>query len=463
MSFYHPLWAAPTPAEFEKGRLALARAKSAEKASKREQAFIAALGAFYDGSGQLDHKQRVLAYEAGMEELYRDFAADQEVAVFYALSLIAAGMLDDDPAYTREKRATALLNSVMAQAPYHPGVAHYLIHGFDYPSLASLALPAARQYAGIAPASAHAQHMPSHIFTRLGLWEEAIRANRAAEAAARAYASARGLPGAWDEGFHAMDYLAYAYLQAGQDRAANRILDQLNRIHRVDPPNFKVAYAATAIPARLVLERREWRKAAALTLSPNVRNLLPWQKFPWAQANIHFARAIGAARSGDIELGRAEATRLTNIEHALTVAPGDYDWRTQVSIQRQIAEAWIAFASGQSEPAVAAMRAAAALDDRTEKHPVTPGPLLPAREQLGEMLLEAGRPALALAEFRSALERTPGRLAAISGAVRAARLVGDRRQTQHYAAELVRITKSGDGTRTAVRDARSTLAHVRRK
>lgn len=350
---------------------------------------------------------------------------------------------------------------MLVHAPDHPGAAHYLIHGFDYPSLALLALPAARHYAGIAPASAHAQHMPSHIFTRLGLWEEAIRANRAAEAAARAYAVEQGLPGAWDEGFHAMDYLTYAFLQAGQDKAADRMLDQLNRTRRVDPPNFKVAYAASAIPARLVLERRDWQKAAKLTLSPNVRNLLPWQKFAWAEANIHFARAVGAARSGQLELARGEVAKLDDIERGMTVSPGDYDWRTQVSIQRRIAAAWTAFASGKRDQALVEMRAAAALDDITEKHPVTPGPLLPAREQLGEMLLDLGRPVQALAEFRSALVRTPGRLAALSGAARAARLSGDRRQARHFAADLVRHTRGGDGTRPEIGAAKSMLVQTR--
>lgn len=398
-----------------------------------------------------------------MERLHRDFPADHEVASFTALALIASGLLDDDPAYAREKRAAKMLDRVFALNPDHPGVAHYMIHGFDYPPLAALALPAARKYAGIAPASAHAQHMPSHIFTRLGLWDEAARSDRAAEAAARAYAAAQAMPGSWDERLHAMDYLAYAYLQSGQDKAADRILAQLNQIRRVDPPNFKVAYAATAIPARLVLERRDWGKAAMLQLSPAASKLLPWEKFGWARANIHFARAIGAARGGKAQLAGAEVAKLDEIERGTAIAPGAYDWRTQVSIQRRIAAAWAAFANGQREQALDEMRAVATLDDATEKHPVTPGPLLPAREQLGEMLLESGRPALALAEFRSALKRTPGRLAALSGAARAARLAGDRRQARFYAAEIVRITRSGDGTRPTIRDARTLIAHARRR
>lgn len=373
MSYYHPLWAPPSAAELEKGRAALAAARSAGARSAREQAYVAALETFYGDSERLDHKTRALAYSAAMKEMHAAYPWDHEAAVFYALSLVAAGAMDKDPAFAKENEAGAILNRVLAAEPDHPGVTHYLIHSFDYPALAELALPAARRYAGIAPASPHAQHMPSHIFIRLGHWDEAIASNLASESASRAFAKAQGLPDSSSERLHAMDYLAYAYLQTGQDEEAERVLAELNAIGRADPPIFTVAYAATAIPARLALERRRWKEAASLSLADNVRNLAPLADFGWAEAHVRFARAVGAARSGDAAGARAEAASLREIEHGLTIPAGSYDWRTQVAIERQIAEAWLAFAEGRKEESARLMRAAADLDDATEKHPVTPG------------------------------------------------------------------------------------------
>jgi len=458
MSNYHPLWAAPTPAELEKGVAALGRARAAGARSKREQDYIAALDNFYRDSGTVDHKTRAHAYLAALESLSKRYPGDREAALFHALQLVAVGMMDQDPTYAREKEAAAILNRALPEAPNHPGVAHYLIHGFDYPALATLGLEAARRYASIAPASAHAQHMPSHIFVRLGLWDEAIRSNLAADAAGRAYAKAKGLPGAWDQSLHAMDYLAYGYLQTGQDREAERVLKELNAIKSVEPPAFTVGYAATAIPARLALERRRWKEAAALELHENVRGFAPLDKFAWGKAHIHFARAIGAARSGNPALARKEVAELNAIEQALVVPAGTYDWRKQVSIERQVAEAWLAFADGRKEEAVGMMRAAADLDDATEKHPVTPGSVLPAREQLGELQLELGRPADAMREFEASLARAPRRLAGLYGAARSARLAGNMSEASRYYAALLEVAGKGDGTRAELREAKAHVA-----
>lgn len=457
MSNYHPLWAPPTAAELEKGRAAVAKARAAG-GSKRDQDYVAAIGTFYADSDRVDHKTRALAYTAAMEQLHRRYPADDEAAVFHALSLVAAGTMDDDPAFEREKAAAAILNSVMARRPRHPGVAHYLIHGFDYPQLATLGLDAARRYASIAPASAHAQHMPSHIFIRLGLWDEAIKSNLAADAAGRAYARSKGLPGEWDQRLHAMDYLAYGYLQTGQDREAERILVELNAMKSVEPPAFTVGYAATAIPARLVLERRQWKEAAALELHENVRGFAPLDKFAWGKAHIHFARAIGAARSGNPAQARTEVAQLNAIEQSIVVPPGTYDWRKQVSIERQVAEAWLAFADRRKDEALGMMRAVADLDDATEKHPVTPGAVLPAREQLGELLLELGRPTEAMREFEAALVRSPRRLAALYGAARAAKLAGNASEASRYFAAVLEVAGKGDGLRAEVREARAHVA-----
>jgi tetratricopeptide (TPR) repeat protein len=458
MSYYHPLWAPPSAAEMEKGRSALASARRAGTGSDRERSYVAALDAFYRDSDRLDHKTRALAYLAAMEQLHERYPRDPEAAIFYALSLVAAGTMDKDPGFAREKEAGAILNRVLAIEPDHPGVAHYLIHNFDYPPLAELALPAARRYSGIAPASPHAQHMPSHIFVRLGLWDEAIKSNLASEAAARAFAKAEGLPDSSSERLHAMDYLAYSYLQTGRDEEARRILVELNAIKRADPPIFSVAYAATAIPARLALERRQWSEAASLELQDNVRNLAPLADFQWGEAHIHFARAVGAARGGNPDAARAEVAMLTAIEQSLKIPPGTYDWRSQVAVERQIAEAWLAYAERRKEDAVRIMRAAAALDDATEKHPVTPGPILPAREQLGELLLELGRPAEALIEYETSLKRAPKRLAGVYGGARAAKLAGHMTKARDYYAQLVELTKATDGTRAEVREARAFAA-----
>ena len=326
MSYYHPLWVPPTETELEKGRTAIAKAMAAGAKSQRERDYIGALETFYRDSERVGHKDRALAYSAAMDRLHQRYPEDREAGIFYALTLIAAGTLDKDPEFTKEKQAAAILNAALEDNPEHPGVAHYLIHNFDYPPLAELALPTARRYAGIAPVSAHAQHMPSHIFTRLGLWDEAIRSNLGSEAAAKAMVAAKGFDGASREQLHAMDYLAYAYLQTGRDADARGVLSQLNAIERVDEPIFSVAYAATAIPVRLQLERRRWREAASLQLTDNVRKLAPLDNFKWAEAHIHFARAVGAARGGNPTLARQEIAKLAALEQALVVPPGTYDW-----------------------------------------------------------------------------------------------------------------------------------------
>lgn len=463
ISNYHPLWAAPTPAELAKGTSALEKAKNTGAKSQRERDYIAALHVFYRDSDRLDHKTRALAYSAAAEQLHSHYPQDNEAALFYALSLIAVGTMDNDPTYSKEKQAAAILNQVMATNANHPGVAHYLIHSFDYPPLAELALPAARRYAKIAPDSAHAQHMPSHIFTRLGLWDEAISSNRAAEAAARAHAISMGMVGAWDQRLHALDYLTYAYLQTGRDKEALKVFDELKLITHAEPPSPTVAYAVTAIPARVLLERRHWDEAAAFDLPVNLTGLAALSNHKWAIANVHFAKAVGAAHAGKLDVARNALSALATIEQQLTIAPGEYDWRTQVAIERQIAGAWIAFARGNQDESLRLMRVAADLEDATEKHPVTPGAILPAREQLGELFLELGRPADALSEYEASLKRAPRRLIGLSGAARAAKLSGDTKKARAYYAELAKMTNASDGRRPEVRDARafvSSLAQV---
>ncbi|MGH9956074.1 MAG: hypothetical protein ACREBC_02965 [Pyrinomonadaceae bacterium] len=465
MSNYHPIWAPPSVTELKKGSTAIEKAKTLGASTQRERDYIAAIEVFYKDSDSLDHRTRSFAYSEAMKRLYQRHSSDREAGILYALTLIATGMMGNDKSYTKEKEAAQILNRVLAHEPQHPGVAHYLIHSYDYPALAHLALPAARAYAKIAPASAHAQHMPSHIFVRLGLWPEAVRSNLDAKAAAQAFAVRNRMSGAWDEQLHAMDYLAYAYLQGAQDKHARGVLDELNKIQKVEPESFKVAYAFTAIPARYVLERRRWDEAAKLTLQPGALGTFPWRSFPWAEAHIHFARAIGAARTGDAASARQEVDKLAAIRETLTVVEGDYDWAKQVEIKRLVASAWLEYAEGKHEESLRLMRAAAELDDATDKHPVTPGAILPAREQLGELLLELKHPLAALLEFETSLRSAPNRFNGLYGAARAARLAGDQnklaedqKKAKTYYGKLVALAREADGARPEIGEAKAFLA-----
>ncbi len=462
MSSYHPLWAPPTADELKKGWGAIEKAKAAGAQTERERDYIAAIEVFYKDAATVDHRTRSFAYSKAMDQLYQRTPSDNEAGVFYALTLIATGAMSNDKSYVNEKKAAQILNAVLAREPQHPGVTHYLIHSYDYPALAELALPAAHSYAKIAPASAHARHMPSHIFIRLGLWQEAIRSNLDAKAAAKEFAVRNKMAGVWDEQFHAMDYLAYAYLQGAQDKQAWAVLDELNKMPKAEPETFKVAYAFTAVPARYALERRQWDEAAKLTLAPSALGNFPWQRFRWAEAQIHFARAIGAARSGDADSARQDVEKLAAIRKELVAVKGGYDWARQVEIERLIASAWLAHAEGKNEESLRLMREAADLDDATDKHPVTPGSILPAREQLGELLLEMKQAAVALQEFETSLRTAPKRFNGVYGAARAARLVAeqsklaaDREKAKSYYAKLLELSRWADGNRPEIAEAKA--------
>jgi predicted Zn-dependent protease len=458
MSNYHPLWTPPTAAELQKGARAAEQARSVGARTQRERDYIAAVGLFYKDADRLDHRARAAAYGEAMGELSRRYPTDREAGVFYALTLIAKGAAAGDKSYASEKEAARILNGVLAREPEHPGVTHYIIHGYDYPALAHMAVPAARNYARIAPSSAHARHMPSHIFTRLGMWQDSIRSNLSSKAAAEAFAVRNRMNAAWDEQFHAMDYLAYAYLQGAQDARARGVLEELNGIRKSEPESFKVAYAASAIPARYALERRRWDEAARLSLQPGALGNFPWKNFPWAEAHIHFARAVGAARTGDAANARLEVEKLAAIRQALAGARGGYDWAKQAEIARQVAAGWLAHAEGRREESLRLMRAAAELDDATDKHPVTPGALLPAREQLGELLLELKQPAEALREFESSLRDAPNRFNGLYGAARAAALAGDRKRAEGFYRQLLALCGHADTERPELTEAKAFLA-----
>ena len=453
MTLYHPVWAPSTSSELQRGWAAVEKAKSAGAKTARERDYIAAIEAFYRDWDKLDHRSRALAYEKGMERLYLGYPKDREAAIFYALALLGTAR-SGDKSYANQKKAAAILNRILPLEPQHPGVAHYLIHSFDYPQLAQLALPAARSYAKIAPSSPHALHMPSHIFTRLGLWQESIESNLASAEAARKHV-AMSHPGAasFDQ-LHALDYLVYAYLQGAQDQKAKQIVDRVNRVNRVDAEVVAAAYSFTAAPARYALERRQWSEAARLELHPAG---FPWERFRYAEATTYFARAIGAARSGDPGSAGKDVERLSALQKELADMRDTY-WSGQVEIQRQAAAAWVAHAEGKNDEALALMRSAAELEAATEKHPVTPGPILPARELLGDLLLELKQPEQALREFEASLRDSPNRFNGLYGAARAAELSGNKKQASDYYAKIVTLTIHADSDRPELQKVKQFLA-----
>jgi tetratricopeptide (TPR) repeat protein len=446
MSWYHPVWQPPTRVELQNGIAAAEKASLVSAGTQREKDYIVAIATFYKDSDKLDHRTRALAYEKAMEQLHVRYPQDREAGIFYSLALLGTA-LPTDKTYANQKKAAGILNQVLAAEPNHPGVAHYIIHSFDYPALADLALAAARSYSKIAPDSPHALHMPSHIFIRLGLWPESIESNIASAAAGRKHASAK------DE-IHAIDYLAYAYLQTAQDGKAKELNDAVFAMSKVNAEIFQVAYALAAIPARYTLERRQWAEAAALKVPVET---FPWSKFAYAEANIYFARALGAARTGDKAAASAAVERLTAMQKSLAEAKEVY-WATQVEIQRLAASGWLAHAEGKRDEALKLMRAAADLEDTTEKHPVTPGAVVPARELLGEMLLELSEPQQALKEFEASLRVSPNRFNGLYGAAKAAETSGDRTKAASFYAKLAAVGERGDGSRPELQAAKKFLA-----
>ncbi len=435
MTWYHPIWAPPNSQELAAGTAAARKAAELGARTERERGYIAAIGAFYRDSDRLDHQTRARAYRDAIEQLSKQLPDDHEAQIFYALSLLGTAP-PSDPTFANEKKAAAILNSLLPLEPEHPGIAHYMIHSFDYPQLAADALPAARAYSRIAPDSPHALHMPSHIFTRLGLWQDSIASNLASADAGRRLVAQRHPGAASMDTLHALDYLEYAYLQIGDEAAARQILVEAAAAKTFDDPRFAAGYALAAIPARFALERRDWRAAAQLEPSSAA---LVWANFPYAPAITYFAQAIGASRAGALDRARSALRQIETIRADLQKSPiaGPYDWTNQVESARLAAAAWLAYAEGQKDEAVKMARAAAQLEERTGKHPVTPGPPLPARELLGDMLLEMDQPAGALEAYEASLREAPNRFNSLYGAARAAELSNKAdRARELYAALL---------------------------
>ena len=349
------------------------------------------------------------------------------------------------------------MNPIFEKEPLHPGIAHYIIHNCDYPGLAELGLPAARKYASIAPASSHAQHMPSHIFTRLGLWNDCIQSNLVSISSARCYAEKAKIKGHWDDELHAMDYLVYAYLQKGQDELAQQQVDYLETVNEVYPVNSKSAYAFAAIRARNLLERKMWKQAAALSLHPAN---FPWEKFPWQEAIIHFARAMGAVNTNNPNEAKEELQKLNLLYDKLAKQTDKKQEAGQVAVQLKTLQAWIEFKQGNNEKGLNLMRAAADMEDGMEKHPVTPGEVTPARELLGEMLLEMNQPVSALEAFEADLKIRPDRFNGLYGAGLACERAGNKAQAAVYFKDLLKSSDAQNCKRVELQKARSFLSHV---
>jgi tetratricopeptide (TPR) repeat protein len=403
MTHYHQLWEPPSGDELRAGTEQIGKAVDIRAGSLRERQFIDALATYYRDPEHAAPAVRAERYASAMADVARDNAGDAEAQIFYALALIATAP-PADRAHTNQKRAAAILEPIYRLQPQHPGLAHYLIHAYDSAELAPQGLAAAREYSKIAPSAPHALHMPSHIFTRLGLWDDSIASNRAARAAAREQ-------GDVGEELHAMDYLTYAYLQRGRYAEAEQVVVELRSMENLPASQFKVGYAATAMPVRLAIERSAWADAALLEPLP--------QSAPHVAALVYWARALGRSRQQVPQSSDADIDKLEGCLREAQSAANKY-WATQVDILLKEAQAWRLAANGESAAAILGLRAAADDEDAVEKLPVTPGPIVPAREQVGELLLDQKRYDEALQEFRAALSLAPRRRGALTGAITAA-------------------------------------------
>ena len=449
----NPLTAPFPPQLLQQGWEAIQRARAANASTQRERDWIEALAPFYEGHATIDQQTRTQRYADAMGRLHERYPADSEVAVFYALALLEAVDLSDKT-YASQLKAAAILEGLQKSQPNHPGIVHYIIHAYDYAPIANKGLPAARSYAALAPSAPHALHMPSHIFSTLGMWQDAISANLAADQAARNYAAstsatAKANPASVPGRYHALDFLVNAYLQIARDRRAKAILDERNSPGATSSGGSITAHTGfAAIPVRYALDRHAWAEAAAIP---------PMQTtFKQAEAIVAFGRSLGAARTGNLGQAKEDLAHITRLRQALA-AEGDPYWAEQVGIQEAAASAWIALAEKDTARALAAMGDAASREDRSEKHVAMENRLSPMRELLGEMLLEAGRPADALREFERSLQTIPGRFRSIAGAADAAARSGNRAAATTYYRQLIALTSEADSERPAVTAARAFL------
>jgi len=420
----------PTPAQAEQAREAIARGRAigakSERESERERAFIEAVAQYYEPVAGRSHIARIRSLSDAFESVARRFPDDDEAQIFSAIYLTAT----QDPAeqtFASALKAAGILEIQFKKHPGHPGVAHYLIHSYDYPPIAAKGLDAARKYAGLAPSAPHAQHMPSHIFTRVGAWQDSADSNLRSAAVAKAEKE-------FGDQLHAMDYMVYAFLQLARDKDARARVDEAPDVR--GPEQLRsVPYAQAAIPARYAIERGAWKEAAQLQPQPT--------RFAFTAALTQFTRALGAARSGDAVGAQAGADELARIVESLKTAKDGY-WTVEVEVQRLGAAAWTAWAAGNRQGGLELMQAAANLEDKSEKNAVSPGRLVPAHELFGDMLMEAGKPAEALVQYELSQVRDPNRYRSLYGAGEAAARAGNRDKARYYFTRLAELARSGD-------------------
>ncbi len=456
MTYIHPLWSdAPSKQDFAAGQALLDKAQSQTHITDREKAYIKAAAAYFKGGWSKKETQNLRNFEAGWKQVYLQFPEDVEAASFYALAHLATAS-PGDKSYSKQKQSGAIAQHVLTQVPDHPGAHHYMIHAYDYPSLAPKALKAARSYGNIAPAIPHALHMPTHIFTRLGLWRESITMNKRSAAAALKHPAGNTVSLHYP---HALDYLVYAYLQIADDRSARQVMEEMQNHKGAFQTHIAAAYAFTAIPARIALEGQKWEEASVLeAILPDNYSL---DKFPAMEAVTYFAISLGASRSGNVQKAKQALAKLTAF-HERAKSTSAY-WAKQVNIQRLSASAWIDYQQGNEKEALKVMRQAAHLESTTEKHPVTPGEILPARELLGDMLLDMGNYAEARSSYESALERSPNRFNSLYGAALSAEQGNDEQAARKYYQKIVEITGKVSTDRKQVKKARKYLASNTRR
>jgi len=433
-----------SPKVLADGEASLEAARRTGLHSQREKDYVEALAAFYRDNDKLAHATRAKALEQGFEKLSKDYPEDVEASILYAL-VLSRNFDPTDKTYRNQLKAAGILETIWVIKPEHPGVAHYLIHSYDYPPLAKQGLEAAKRYSQIAPDDAHALHMPSHILTRVGYWKDSVESNRASVEAAK---------GTGPNGIHGFDYMTYAYLQMGQDSKAAGVWTQAKKAPSY-PDNFAVAYGMAAMPARLALERGAWSEAAALPMSP-ATDAYPWAKHPQAEAVNAYARGIGLAYMGDAAGAREQVKRLRELRDAAAAAKFGY-WVEQIDIQAEVVRGLASCADGNRDECMQILAKASAREDATEKHVVTPGPLVPAREVLAGVELKAGMAREALADYEAVLTREPNRLHAVAGAARAAQLAGEQARAADYYRRVVDLTAESDPPRPELAMARQYL------
>jgi tetratricopeptide (TPR) repeat protein len=468
MTWWHPIWTPPTPDEMRAGKAAIEKAMAMNAGTDRERGFIIALNTYYntpDSSsagpvGQSCHgpvgpRDRVVAYETAMRQLRDKHPDDFEVQTFYAFAVLSVGYATpNDTTLSKQREAGGILEKLWKQNANHPGVVHYLIHSYDYPQFAQRGLAAAKAYNSIAPWVPHALHMPSHIFTRLGMWDESIAANCASAEASRAYAAMRHRDATEAEELHALDYLAYSYLQEARDAEAKKIVDLAAMVRKTNPElEFSGAYALAAIPTRYAFERNDWAAAATLPIP----KLPHWSSFPFMEALIEYGHALGRAHTGDLDGARKAIARMQQLRDATKDPKFDY-FKSHLDLQMQAASAWLTAREGKKNEAIEMLRRAADAEDILGKHPVSPGAFVPIREQLGSLLLETGKPKDAQREFEAALKIYPGRFRGLYGAAQATEQDGDNVNASRYYAKLATQTSKAGASRDELNHVREFLS-----